>query len=516
MSGTRSLGRRGFLRLAGTGSALVAAGGLITACGNDTLSGGTTPSGAAAGGSTLRVATLSSPANLDPRAITGGADFITINHVWDSLVLLKGDRAELSLAESVEPNTDGTVWTVRLRDGVQFHDGKPLGAQDVIYSIRLIGDTEKSGFAQFYADVDLTGLQAVDQRTVQIPMRRPRGDFLLSSLAVVSWVYPEGITDFTAGNGSGPFRLVDYRGTEGARLQANPDYWGGAPAIETIEVRGIEEPSARLDAVRGGQIDYASGVSFAGAASVQGDSSVVIRRGGTANSKAYMFLMNVTLPPFDNPQVREAFRLVVDRRALLDRVLLGNGVVGNDVVGKGMPGYNDDLPQREPDLDRARTLLAGAGVSEVTMRTAEVTPGIVDASKLFAEQLAAVGVRCTVNEVPAETFYSDPNLRSTPFQGWYYTNTPAEALIPSYYGSQSAFNTSGYQTPTFDALLADAQAAIDDTDRETKFKELQRMLHAEGGDIVWGFAELLDATAPGVSDVEVIQATPYFAKARLS
>jgi peptide/nickel transport system substrate-binding protein len=513
---THDLSRRQLLRVGLAGAAGLAGARVLAACGDDTAPAGGSGSTPQRGG-VVRVGALGGAGdNLDLRTVGGYADYVAAFAVWDSLAVLKGEEVELSLAEEIEPNRDATAWTVRLRPDVTFHDGKPLVAADVVYSLRLLGDPT-SNYAPLAADVDLRNMRAVDRRTVEIPLRRPRADLLEAALGQLSVVYPEGLTDFAHGAGTGPFRLVEYHQGEGARLEANTDYWGGAPPLDGLEVRAIGEPSARLDALRGGDIDYALGITPAGAAGLEGDDSVSVRRGGPANSSAYMFCCNTGLAPFDDPDVRRALRLAVDRQALVDVVLLGQGTVGNDVVGLGLAGYAEDLPQREADPDEARSLFRRAGVDRLTIRAADIAPGLVDAADLLVQQLADAGVDLTVEQASADSYFADYDaVMSTPFQALYFINRPPASHIPSYLGRGAAFNVTGHRDPDFDAQLADMQATLDADSRRDKLAELQRVLHEDSGEVVWGFAEQLDATVPGLDGVELTQSVPLFAAASLS
>jgi peptide/nickel transport system substrate-binding protein len=510
---THDLSRRQLLRLGLVGAAGLAGARVLAACGGDA-----DPAGGSGGtpgrGGVVRVGALGGAGDdLDLRTSGGYADYLTILNVWDSLAVLKGDGIELSLAEEIESNPEATAWTVRLRQDVTFHDGKPLVAADVVYSLRLLSGPT-SNFAALAADVDLRGLRAVDRRTVEIPVRRPRADLLEGVLGLMSVVYPDGLTDFSRGAGTGPFRLVDYRQGEGARLEANPDHWAGPPLLDGVEVRVIAEPSARLDALRGGEIDYALGITPAGAASVEGDGSVSVRRGGPANSNAYMFCCNRGLAPFDDPDVRRALRLAVDRQALVDVVLHGQGTVGNDVVGLGLPGYADDLAQHEPDLDEARSLFRRAGVDRLTIRAADIGPGLVDAADLLVQQVADAGVDLTVEQAPADSYFADMGVvMATPFQAFYFVNRPPASHIPTALGRHAGFNITGHRDPAFDALVDDMQATVNADTRADKLAELQRMLHEDSGEVVWGFAEQLDATVPGLDGVELTQSVPLFLSA---
>lgn len=514
--------RRALLRGAAGLGALAALPPLLAACGDDDGEAGASPtagSGAGDGeprrGGVVRVAALGSPADrLDPGNTLGLADYVVLFNLYDSLAVVKGDRIELQLAESLEPNADATSWTVRLVEGAAFHDGRPVRAADVASSLAHLAASPTYG--SMYADVDLGAARAVDDRTLELPLVRPRADLVEAVVSQISLVFPQGTTDFAAGIGSGPFRLERYEPGRGAVLVRNDDYWAGPALLDGLETVPIADAGARLSALRSGEVEYAVGITAASAAAEGDDGAVEIRRGGTAHSQALTFQMNVTTPPFDDPDVRRAIKLAIDRQALVDTVLLGAGTIGNDLLGLGLPGYASDIPQRERDVDEARRLLEGKGADRLTLVAADLVPGLVDAASLFAEQLGDVGIDVTVEERPADSYFDDfAAVLGTPFQAMYYINRPVASTLAAYTGSAATFNLTGYATAEHDALLTEAQATIDPAERDALIAKVQQALHDEGGDIVWGYQEQLDATVPGLADVELSQSIPILARAHL-
>ncbi|MBB5953757.1 peptide/nickel transport system substrate-binding protein [Saccharothrix tamanrassetensis] len=494
----------------------------VTAVGAPVLSscggGGTSTGAGQSGGAGKPLATLkvgaphqvtdSEPGN--PLTSSIGATLLVLRHVYDSLMVLDNGEYRYQLAESVEPNADATAWTIRLREGVTFHDGKPLKAADVVHSLRTVG-SKPSNRASVYGVVDLANMSAVDDRTVKVPLLVPRGDFKESVLVVFSPVFPDGLAQFAKPIGSGPYKMVGRNGTT-TTLVANEQYWGGKPTVGELQVVGILDAAARLSALKAGQVDYAISVSATGAKTEAGSADIEIRRGGAANSNALSFAMNQQLAPFDNPKVRKAVRLAVDRQALVDNALLGLGSPADDVVGKTLPGYAD-LPARGRDLDQARRLFAEAGVTKLTLRTGEIVPGMLNASKLLAQQLAEAGVELTLQESAPDAYYADlTTLTKHPFQAFYYVNRPASVHLAAVTNAKAPFNVTGppagYQT-----RLAAAQAMADDKAREQAFRALQKEFYDEGGDVVWGFQEQLDAARKGIGGVRVVQSVQLFDQA---
>ena len=172
----------------------------------------------------------------------------------------------------------------------------------------------------------------------------------------------------------------------------------------------------------------------------QDNPDIVVER-STLGSTGLGFVMNTSFPPFDDPRLREAMKLAIDRQGMVNGVLLGQGEIGNDLMGKGLVGYNDSLPQRTRHLEQATALFSAAGISELSLSASEVAPGLLASSELLVGQLAEAGVTLTIEEVPADAYFSDfERVLSTPLQTMYFVNRPAAVHLATFVGSASAFN----------------------------------------------------------------------------
>ncbi|MCY3657729.1 MAG: ABC transporter substrate-binding protein [Caldilineaceae bacterium] len=440
------------------------------------------------------------------------ADYIGLWNVYDAVAWLEGAEVRLGLAESVTPNEDGTVWTIELKEA-WFHDGSPVRAQDVAYSLSTYANPELAPFfAPFFFNLDVANLDVPDDKTLVVPLHSPQGDFLERTLATISLVVPEGTVGGQDAIGSGPFKLEAYEAGKSIRLVRNADYWTGAPpALDGLEVIIIDDANARLNALKGGEVEFATQITPAGALGEAGNADIVLQPAGVANSTVHSFAANTTMPPFDNPDVVRGLKLAIDRQALVDTVLLGYGEVGNDLIGKGLPGYHQELPQVERDVEEARRLFASAGVVELTMLTGEVTPGATAAAELLVQYLAEAGVALTLEEIPADQYYADfMRLLSTPLQTAYWTNRPAASHTAMMTGSNGGFNLTGMAGEEYDAMLMALVAEVDAARRVELGLEVQEYLYANDGQIVWAFQPDLNASVPGISGVLYSQSAPRF------
>ncbi|MGO1539063.1 MAG: ABC transporter substrate-binding protein [Leucobacter sp.] len=466
--------------------------------------------------STLRIGALGNTSdNLDPLTVNGFADYIAVGHLYEMLVELRDGVPHFSLAQEITSNDDATEWTITLVEDATFSDGSPVTAQDVEYSLQLLADPEASpNYASFYQDIDPNGFEVIDDKTLMVSLTRPRGDFVTTVLAFASFVFPDGFDDWHNPVGSGPYTLVSYDAGQQIVLEARDDYRDGAPTLERLEVTVIDDPQTRMNALKSGEIDFATRVDPVIVQAEANNPEVVTHRGGEGDSQVMGFEMNVNQAPFDDPRVREAMKLAIDRDELVETIFLGEGYVGNDLVGLGLEGYNESIPQREHDPDRARDLFAEAGVTEVTIRTAEITPGLTRAAELYVEQLAEAGVTATLDPTDPAGYFSDFEvLLSTPLQVAYYINRDAGAYLGSFGGSTGFFNMSGYAPAEFDALLLQAQSTADPDARAELFDQAQQQSWDEGGTILWGYQPVLNANAPGLEGVYLSQGVPVFHEA---
>ena len=462
--------------------------------------------GAEATGGTLRFSALAGLGGpVDPRNLTSVIAYHAVIGIYDFLALHDDSGLKLGVTESIASNEDATVWTLTVREGATFHDGRPVTADDLLHSIEFLGNWETSQiYAQYFFDVDWENTRAVDDRTMELALLRPRGDFLDSILALFVPVVPRGETDFTLPIGSGPFRIVSNDGVDGYELVRNDDWWGPRPAIDRIVTVPINDSTARINALKSGEIDFAYQLPPSIARAEEGNDEIVIER-TNAGSSVMCFIMNTSLPPFDNSEVREAVRLAVDREALVNSVLLGQGDIGNDLPGKGLVGYHDGLPQRTRDLERATEIFAIHGITELDIVASEIAPGVVASAEILASQLAEAGVTLRIEEVPADAFFGDfERLLSTPLQAIYFVNRPPSVHMPSFVGSNAVFNPTASRSPELDEALLASQSAVDPDERERHLLRAQEIIWDEGAIVVWGYQQMILAYKPTISNVNLV------------
>jgi peptide/nickel transport system substrate-binding protein len=465
--------RRSFL----VGSVL-AAGALTLGCGR----------GSSAGTDTFTAAFQGSGAGegIDPGVNTLFIDEARMKAVYDGLFEVDGSMTPIPrLAESAEPNADGTRWRIALRDAA-WHDGKKFTARDVLYTFsRVLGPAPQRPFiaASSLDQVDLAGSRAIDDRTVEIVLKRPSFEFLIALSVYGTKIVQDGAADLARPVGTGPFVFDSFEAGRQFTAHRNENYWDGAPAIGQLRIVSAEA-DARVNAVRGGEIDYADNLTPSAARTLAGHPGVTLV--STPGSGIHFFAMKTDRPPFDHPDVRRAVMRMVDRPELVKVAFEGQGEVGNDVFGKGYQ-YYADLPQHEYDPDEAGRLLRRAGVRELSfdLFTAPVAYGFVQAARLFADQAAECGVRVNVVLGSKDSYYTDA-LRT----GHLTMGQSGPLPIPNHFASRlltgSPQNRTKWSDPQFDALYTTAQATPDPDRRAALYRGMHEILHDRGGFVFFG------------------------------
>lgn len=494
------------------GTALVITGCSANSDGASPSTSGDSSAGAEQS-STLRVAVWGGPSDvLDITQAATQMPYAVLLNVYDSVALLTDSGIELQLATSVETNDDATEWTVTIRDDATFHNGDPVTATDVLYSLGFLG--ESPNWSSYYADIDFDASHTISDTELVLSLNRPRADFLEAVIGQMSVVFPDQTTDFTHPVGSGPFELESFSADSGAVLVRNDDYWDGAPAIETIELVSIADATARQNALTGGQVDYAVGISPTGVETLTAGGDFQVDERGAASSTVATFHMNTSIAPFDNPQAREAMKLLIDRQQLVDVIFRDYGEIGNDLIGKELPGYAAEVPQREHDPEAAQAMFAELGITEIGIVVAETYPGLTDSTTILQQQLADVGVTLNITEADPSTLFNDlTQVYSSQMFTTYFVNRPAAVSLSSFNRADSPYNFSQWQDGEFNDLLQQSQTTVDDEARADLLVQAQERLWSEGGDIAWGYQPDLSAFRGSIQGVALTQAVPLFGKA---
>src|SRR6266576_2291864 len=491
------LGRRQFLRgLAGAG-ALAGAGGLLAACSSGSPApAASSPAATAAKkrGGALKVGLTggSGSDTLDPHKGLTYLDTARAQSLYQPLLQLNTRaQSEFVLAEEISPHGSTSQWVIRLRPGITFHDGKPLTADDVIFTLNRIITGKLTGSTPL-GPIDVKGLKKLDKLTVQVPMTSPYGSFT-DQLAYWYYLYivPVGF-DPKKPNGTGPFKYQSFTPGQRSVFVRNMNYWrSGLPYVDTLTIIDFSDSASLQNALVGGVIHGAGALEGPQLAALASNGSV--RTVKSATGAITPFTMRVDQAPFNDVNVRQAMRLIVDRQQLINSALDGSGTVGADVSSPYDPNYDTAL-HREQDIAQAKSLLKKAGQEnlKVQLVTSAVATGTVAMATVLAQQAQAAGVTISLKTVDPTTFFG-PNYLSWTFSQDFYNYSPylgqvAQSLLPT-----SPFNETHWSLPRYGDLYRQANATADPAVRKEIEHEMQQIDFTQGGYIIPAFIDALDA-----------------------
>jgi peptide/nickel transport system substrate-binding protein len=400
---------------------------------------------------------------------------------------------------SAEKN-DASIWTIRVRDGVEFHNGKTLTADDVIYSLRRSVNPKLGLFGTAsLTSLDPKRITKLDSRTVRLFLKRKDVTILDGLAQYDAGIVPAGYSpkalEKTHPVGTGPYRLQSFTPGEQSVHARNPNYWrSGQPYLDQVVVVDFPDDTARVNALLGGQIDAATNIPPAQIRVVSGHSGTEVLESPTAQWTP--LCMRVDTPPFDDVRVRRAMRLIADREQLVAQALAGHGRVGNDLYAPFDPAYDSALPQRRPDVEQASSLLKAAGREKlsVDLQTTNGALGQNEGAQVFAEQAKAAGVTVRVKPLDSGAFYGSNYLKwpfSTDFWATrnYLTQVETGSLSTAPYNETHWPDTADRR---FSALHAEAIQTVDDARRTELVRDMQQLEYSSGGYLIWGFSNFLD------------------------
>lgn len=494
---------------------------------------GSSGSGGGGGGTTAAGTAVSTAAVGTPRyggdfkwAVSGGgtADFIdgqstndwlTIGRQsigWDGLMFSdQWGEPQPALATEVTPNADASEWTIVLRDGVEFHNGKTLTADDVVYSLRRAVDPElaAAGGSSLVGSIDPKQVTKIDDKTVRITLTAPNALIPLSFTRRSLGIVPEGYAPNGIGKaknadqiGTGPFKLDSFAPGEQSVHVRNPNYWReGEPYFDSVTVVPITDTTARVNALLSGQLHAVGLVPPEQVAAVQqaGKFQVFENKSGSP----ILFSMNVTEKPFDDVRVRQAMRLIIDREQLVNQVLSGNAEVGNDLLTATIdPAYNTSLTQRGPDIEQAKSLLKAAGYEnlQIDLPTVDWTAGQNKASQIFGQQAKAAGVTVNVKEMDASAWFG--GWLKWPFTATLWSAKPywlhvGEVMLPTSASNETHWPDKA--NANYVDLASKARTTLDPAARQEIFNEMQLIEWENGGYINWAYPTMFNAVSNDVA-----------------
>jgi peptide/nickel transport system substrate-binding protein len=361
-------------------------------------------------GGLLRVATYTQSTNdtCDPAKFVLAGDYIRARCFYNTLTWLdSSSEATPELAESYEAiDPSQTVWRFKLRRGVTFHDGAPLTPEDVRFSLlrhKVVASAARQ-LAANIKDVEVEGPDAIIIRleTPDVDLPLVVGTFHFS-------VVRDGTTDFAQPNGTGPFRIREFRPglrTSGTRFE---NYWReGLPYVDAFELITILDTEARVNALLAGDVHLVNELRGPSIEQVANSSSARLLVTPTRRITSLQY--RIDMAPSGNQELRLAMAHLIDRERYMETVLKGQGVLANDhPFMPGMPFYNASLPQRKLDRDKAKFHFArsGIGSSRIEVNVSDASPFSTDIAQLIQRDAARIGMNIDIRRNPSDSYWNN-------------------------------------------------------------------------------------------------------------
>ena len=443
--------------------------------------------------------------SLDPhKAVAAGTKEVMFN-VFEGLVkpTSNGDLIP-AVASNYTVSEDHLTYTFTLREGVKFHNGDAVTAEDVVYSLKRVAAPTETGVVQVEALSIMADVAAVDERTVAITLTEPSNEFI-SYLTVA--ILPADYTEQdTKPVGTGPFTFASRSAQENIILEKFEEYWGQKAYLDQVTFRIIENAEGLLMGLQSGAIDICSHLTTTQVSQLS-DSEFSIAQ-GNMNLVQAMYLNNA-VAPFDNVLVRQALCHAIDRQMILDLAFDGYGtLIGSSMYPAFGKYFDDTLTNHYAyDVDAAKALLAQAGYPggfDMTITVPSNYQPHMDTAEVVVEQLKAIGVNAVIQPVEWETWVSEAyvgrNFQAT-LVGVDASTMTARALLERFTSTYSK-NFINYNNAEYDALFAQAQACYDDAEQTALYKAMERNLTENAANVyIQDLADLV-AVRKGLTGLE--------------
>ena len=513
---------------------------VIAACGGSPAtiapSGSAGDAGTPKQGGKITAAIEGEPTSVDPAFDYDFVSGLATSSITEPLLIFcKQDTALCpNLAESWTVSPDGLTYTLKIRQGVKFHDGTPMTVDDVVYSLNRIRDTKLGSYVGWML-TSVSDVKAPDASTVVITLSEPDAlfEYALASTAahVVSKAFVEKNGDKygkpeVGSIGTGPFKFAEWKTGDYQRLVRNDDYWNkanGGPYLDEITIKILPEPTTRVAGLQTGEIDYViSNVPSDQYATVQGIENVNLQFVPSYYGEWLTF--NTQEPPFDNVKVRQAMNYAFDKKAVrqlyygadaLDtKATLVNPTLWTFEKDAWQKAW-DELPAYDVDLEKAKALLAESGVADQlngkTIAYYESTPSVKGAAEAFIDAMGKIGVtiearKVTYQEAVALQF-GEHNDYDIIVGSWGSDfPDPSGNLRPNFASENivaGGANSTAYKNPTVDTLLADQNKIPNDKPgRAQKLIEAQKLIAEDSAVIVYAYPGWPLATSKRLGGVE--------------
>lgn len=452
-------------------------------------------------GGMLRVSFPGSPRLLDP-PITGSLEeWVVTSWLYNNLTRVDEKlNVKPDLAESWSAADNGKEWTFKLAKGVKFHSGKEMTAEDVAYSInRILDPAVKSRGRGGIGPI--TKIDVIDPYTVKFILSKPIAEFPANLTLPYARIVPKDtkVNLNTAEDGTGPFILKEFVVGEKVVVERNPNYFRpGIPYVDSVQVQVYSDATAEINALKDGKTDIMWQVRPEQVALLKGVPAVRLEE---IPSGSYVnIVMRSDQPPFDNPLVRKALKLTLDRKAIVEAALNGHGAIGNDQSLPSIsPIFNQAVKPAARDIAQAKKLLAQAGHPnglKLTLYTSDARVGMLPLALMTQQMAREAGFDISIQSVPWDVFLNTVwEKRNFYVNNWFARPTNDTSISPFFMTRDKggSLNDYFYSNPEVDSLLSSAQGELDPAKRKKQYGDAQALISSDGPGIIPFFKNNISA-----------------------
>jgi peptide/nickel transport system substrate-binding protein len=455
----------------------------LTACGGGDSGGSSSASGGGGTGGDLVIVRPADSTNLDLTMVHDNDSIWIGQQIMESLYEVTPDGQDVQplLAESYELSEDKLTWTFKLKEGVTFSNGEPMTSEDVKFSIDQASSTD-GGWE--FLNVAIASVEAPDPATVAVTTKYPWAPLLAdlanfsNSIVPKDWGGKTKEEFYEAPMGTGPFVWDHWdRGSE-LQLLKNPEYWDGAPSLDSVTWKVVGDDNARTLQLQGGQAHINQSPPFSSIEQLQGQEDVTVEL--FPSTKTDYIMMNQNEKPYDDVHVRRAISYAIDRQAIVDTVLFGNGEVGNSLLMPSVPFYDPETPGQQYDMEAAKAEMAQSSVPDGFDTTFLASSGdVADAgiAQILQASLKELGINMQIENLDPSAAQERQQTLDYQITHSYWTMDIADpdelvsfAVDPEA-GADSFFT--GYNNPEVVTKARDAAKTFDEAERERLYSELQ-------------------------------------------
>ena len=495
----RGATRRELLQMMLAGGVAMSAGGLVL--GRATRAVAATPT---SGGHLKAAGWSSSTADtLDPAKASLSTDYVRCCALYNRLTFLNKDGVtQMELAESID-TADAKVWTVKLRSGVTFHDGKTLSSNDVVYSLKRHLDADVGSKVNSIAK-QITDVKTVDPLTVEITLANPNADLPTILSMHHFMIVQDGTADFSKGVGTGAFKLETFEPGVKSIFVKNTDYFKPeGPHLDSFEYFAISDDNARVNALLSGDIQIAASIKPRSMKLIETQPGFVLSQ--TTSGNYTNLNIRLDLEPGNKMDFVQGMKYLLNRELIQKSVMRGLAEVANDQpISPANIYHNAELKPKPYDPEKAKFHFEKAGLlgQAIPVIASEAAGGSVDMATVVQQAGAEIGMNLDVQRVPSDGYWSNYWLKAPVHFGNINPRPTADILFSLLYASDAPWNESQYKSEKFDSMLVEARGSLDQAKRKEIYGEMQVMVAEEAGTIIPVYISNVDAISEKVKGLE--------------